>query len=97
MSDCHIVYWELFPTVDHVMPLARGGEDNETNAVSTSMLRNSAKSSWLLEELGWELQPAGKLEEWDGLFYWFLEYIGNHKDYLQDRYIQRWYRAATRA
>ena len=25
MSETHIAFWELFPTVDHVVPVARGG------------------------------------------------------------------------
>jgi len=29
MSESHTVYWELFPTVDHVVPIARGGADTE--------------------------------------------------------------------
>jgi len=38
MDRCHVAYWELYPTVDHVVPLARGGSDDETNLVCTSML-----------------------------------------------------------
>ena len=59
MSESHIVYWELFPTIDHVVPVSKGGADEEQNWVSTSMLRNNAKSNWTLEELGWELKPQG--------------------------------------
>ena len=40
-------------TIDHVIPVARGGADDESNVVTTSMLRNSAKSNWLLDEVGW--------------------------------------------
>ena len=29
MSDTHMIYWELFPTIDHLIPVARGGQDNE--------------------------------------------------------------------
>lgn len=43
MEETHQAYWELFPTLDHVVPVARGGRDNEDNLVSTSMFRNSAK------------------------------------------------------
>src|SRR5688500_18562286 len=52
MSETHIAYWTLIPTIDHVVPVARGGIDNESNWVTTSMLRNSAKSCWTLQELG---------------------------------------------
>lgn len=97
MSESHIVYWELFPTIDHVVPIARGGVDDETNWVCTSMLRNSAKSNWTLEELGWTLLPPGDFNEWDGLTGWFLKYVEHGPEQLQDKYIKRWHAAAIRA
>lgn len=93
MSESHIVYWELFPTIDHVLPVARGGADDESNWVTTSMLRNSAKSNWTLEELGWELLPAGDFNEWDGLSDWFRSYVDSAPQFLGDGQIQKWYRA----
>jgi len=33
MTETHMVYWELFPTVDHIIPVARGGTDDDTNWV----------------------------------------------------------------
>ena len=48
MSECHFGYWQLLPTVDHIIPIARDGADEESNWVCTSQLRNSAKSNWLL-------------------------------------------------
>ncbi|HMU34810.1 MAG TPA: hypothetical protein PKC89_13210 [Pyrinomonadaceae bacterium] len=97
MSESHMVYWELFPTIDHVVPVARGGADDQTNWVTTSMIRNSAKSNWLLEELGWNLQPPGNVREWDGLTRWFMQYIEQEPTYLNDPYLKRWHRAAFRA
>jgi hypothetical protein len=97
MSECHIAYWELSPTIDHVVPVARGGTDDETNWVTTSMLRNSAKSNWTLEELGWKLLPAGDSKEWDGMIGWFVEYIRRDATRLAERKIKRWYNAAIRA
>ena len=43
MSDTHIAWWELIPTVDHVEPVARGGVDEEENWVCTSQLRNRSE------------------------------------------------------
>ena len=96
MAESRIVYWELYPTVDHIVPLARGGSDDESNWITTSMLRNSAKSNWTLEELGWTLSPPGQLHDWDGLTGWFLKFAGKDPEILRDGYIDRWYRAATR-
>ncbi|MGH8531891.1 MAG: HNH endonuclease [Gammaproteobacteria bacterium] len=91
-----MVYWELFPTVDHIVPVARGGGDDETNWVTTSMLRNSAKSNWLLEELGWLLVPPGDFRQWDGLLGWFIEFLTRNQSHLADKYIRRWHRAAVK-
>ena len=97
MSKCHIVYWELSATVDHIVPLARGGLDDDPNRATTSMLRNNAKSNWTLEELGWMLQPPGDFIEWDGLIGWLVEYVKHEPQHLQDPYIKRWHDAAIRA
>ena len=61
------------PTIDHIIPVAKGGTNDEDNLVTTSMLKNSAKSLHSLSELGWRLYPEGDLKEWDGLTKWFLE------------------------
>lgn len=71
---CHPMYWDLYPTLDHVVPVARGGLDVEQNWVTASQRTNSAKAHWTLEELGWRLQPPGDLGAWDGLTRWFLEF-----------------------
>lgn len=50
MHSCHNAYWELVPTVDHIMPVALGGADDETNWATTSMLHNSIKSNWSMQD-----------------------------------------------
>lgn len=97
MSQCHMAYWELFPTIDHIVPVARGGTDDETNWATTSMLRNSAKSNWTIAELGWKLLPPENFNEWDGLVGWFVAYLARDRTHLEDRSIKRWYNAAIRA
>lgn len=96
MSETHPAYWELFPTVDHVVPIARGGRDTEENWVTTSMLRNSAKGNWTLEELGWPLLPCGDLRQWDGMLAWFESYVDKHEEAAQDAYVRRWREAARK-
>jgi len=78
MDRCHAAYWHLYPTIDHLIPIARGGTNEPVNMVTTSMLRNSAKLSWTLEELGWTLLPPGDIKTWDGLTGWFLRYTEDH-------------------
>ena len=96
MAETHPAYWELFPTIDHIVPLTRGGPDSEVNWVTTSMLRNAMKANWTLAELGWDLQPPGLLSEWDGLIGFFLEFVDADNSLLEDAYLRRWHRAAVR-
>jgi len=96
MSDCHVAYWHLMPTVDHIVPIARGGADTDENQVCTSQLRNSAKSNWLLTELGWMLHQPGDIRCWDGLMSDFLKYAQERPEILEDDYVRAWYRAARR-
>lgn len=93
MDEAHIAYWELFPTIDHVIPVARGGEDEEKNWVCCSMLTNSIKSNWLIEELEWSLVPPGELVNWDGMFSWFLNHVEQHQELLSIGYVKIWFNA----
>lgn len=90
MTDTHMIYWELFPTIDHLIPIARGGTNDENNCLTTSMMRNSAKSNWTIEEIGWTVYHKGKLNEWDGLCSLFLDLITANTKYSSDKYIKEW-------
>ena len=103
VSETHPAFWELFPTVDHVVPVSRGGRDDESNWVTTSMLSNQAKNQWMLEDLGWELHPPGARGEWDGLSRWLVDYLAANPTVLTEaaelhrRYIRRWLTATKAA
>lgn len=97
MTDTHEAYWELSPTIDHIVPVARGGVDSETNWVTTSMRRNSAKSNSTLEQLGWTLLPPGNIEHWDGLMGWFLDQVRSEPSLLDNSHLRRWHTAAIAA
>lgn len=94
-SDCHFAYWQLMPTIDHILPVSRGGCDEETNWVCTSQLRNSAKANWLLDEIGWRLYPSGNLTDWDGMLDWFVNYVTINPKVLDYRYIRSWHKAVS--
>lgn len=96
-SETHPAYWELVPTIDHVLPVARGGVDADRNWVTTSMVRNSAKSNWTLDELGWRLLPPGSRQEWDGLTAWLIGYIEATPGAQFSAYVLAWYRASRKA
>lgn len=97
MTEGHIAYWELFPTIDHVIPIARGGKDNSENWVTTSMLHNQVKNNWTLEQLKWTLHEPGNLKNWDGLTAQLLEFVSQNPNLLDDSYISSWYRASKSA
>ncbi len=97
LSETHLAFWELFPTVDHVVPVSRGGIDDESNWVTASMLSNKAKDQWTLHDLRWELHPRGDLKEWDGKSRWLVDYLAENPTVLATKeaephraYIQRW-------
>ena len=91
----HPAYWEVGATIDHVVPVTRGGADDETNWVTTSMARNSAKMNWTLEELGWSLLPPGDLRKWDGLMGWFLDFVARYPVSLSTPSQRQWHKAAV--
>jgi len=97
MADTHMIYWDLCPTIDHLIPVARGGQNNESNCITTSMIHNSAKSNWTIEEMGWKLHNKGQCDDWDGLISYFIELTNKNPNYEQDKYIHEWKLALLRA
>ena len=96
-DETHLAYWELFPTIDHLVPVSLGGADDLSNWVTTSMLRNAAKANSVLADLGWQLQPPGDMETWDGLLGAFLEYTRRHPGEPRTAALRRWRNAARAA
>jgi hypothetical protein len=90
---CHSWYWDLYPTVDHVVPVALQGEDALANWVTTSMRRNVLKSNRGLEDLGWQLvSPGGP--QWDGRIGWYAQYMRENPSLTRVSHLKGWYRAA---
>jgi 5-methylcytosine-specific restriction endonuclease McrA len=92
----HFAYWELSPTIDHLVPVSRGGADNESDWVTTSMARNQAKANFTLDELGWSLHEPGRAEYWDGLTGWFIAQANADPTIKSEPYFRDWLAAATR-
>ena len=95
MEECHNAYWEFVPTVDHIVPVALGGVDEKENWVTTSMLHNSIKSNWTLEQLNWNLHAAGNFSDYDGFTKLFVQLVNLNKEMLKDVYIKRWYKLSV--
>src|SRR5689334_14946573 len=85
IESCHPAYWELTPTLDHIIPVTRGGSDEPENWATTSMVSNAAKANWTLEELGWKLLPPGNLAEWDGLVNIFIRLVRSNPSFSEDK------------
>lgn len=96
MEACHNAYWEFVPTIDHIHPVALGGADSEEDWATTSMLHNSIKSNWTLEQLNWQLHEAGKFEDWDGLTALFVKLVEADSLLLEDAYIKKWYKLSNK-
>lgn len=92
-SQTHPAFWSHYPTIDHVEPLARGGRDDDSNIVTTSMLHNAAKANWLLSELGWSVTDT-RTETWDGLMPWFCRVYERKPELRKVAYLRHWYVAA---
>lgn len=90
----HPAYWAVAATIDHLVPVTRGGTDEESNLITTSMAHNFAKMNWTLKELGWTLRPPGDLRTWDGLVHWFVEYVTSHPETAASSSVNQWLRAA---
>ena len=93
---CHFAFYELFPTIDHLIPVSRGGGDDEDNRISTSMIRNAAKANFTIQEIGWRTLPPGDMYEWDGLTRWFLHQATIRKELGERGYFHRWGDAAKK-
>jgi len=97
MEECHFAYWEFVPTVDHIYPVALGGADTTENWASTSMLHNSIKNAWTLEQLRWKLYDSGNFQDWDGMTDLFIRLVEANESLLADPYIKKWYKLSKKA
>ena len=92
-DQCHIAYWDYQPTVDHIYPVSLGGKDAPENWATTSMVNNSAKSNFTLEQLGWTLKDKGDITNWDGLSKIFVELVDQNPKFLTIGRIKDYYKA----
>ena len=88
---CHIAYWDYQPTVDHIVPVSLGGADTPDNWATTSMMNNSAKGNFSLEQLGWTLKKKGDINQWDGLSKEFVALVEKDSSFLRIGRIKDYY------
>ena len=92
-DQCHIAYWDYQPTVDHIYPVSLGGKDAPENWATTSMVNNSAKSNFTLDQLGWTLKDKGNIQDWDGLSKVFVRLVDQNPKFLAIGRIKDYYNA----
>ncbi len=92
-DECHMAYWDFQPTVDHIVPISLGGDNKAENWASTSMVNNSSKSNFTLEQLGWTLKQPGDIKDWDGLSQLFVQIVDENELLLKIKKIKQWYLA----
>lgn len=90
-DECHIAYWEYQPTIDHIHPVSLGGQDSPENWVTTSMMNNSAKGNFTLEQLNWILKEKGDIRKWDGLSKIFIQTVEKNQSLLKIERIKKYY------
>jgi hypothetical protein len=93
----HPAYWEIGATIDHLVPVTRGGLDEPANWMTTSMARNSAKMNWTLDELGWTLRSPGNFSDWDGMLRWSIDYTASHSREPGFPRVRQWVTAGATA
>lgn len=89
------VWWDLWPTVDHLTPRARSGTNAHNNLACVSWWRNDAKGDRTLGETGWMLQPPGSPDEWDGLLEWFVDRVRRRPHLANDATVRAYLVAAS--
>jgi hypothetical protein len=90
----HPTFWELFPTIDHIVSVSHGGLDEQSNWATTSQLMNAAKANWSLDQPGWKLLNPAPSGEWNGLTGWCLEFVRSREELMENDYVRKWVRAA---
>lgn len=66
-SECDAAYLVLSTSLDHVIPVTRGGTDDVANLVTACWMCNGMKSNFLLAELpGWTIHEIAE-RTWSGL------------------------------
>jgi hypothetical protein len=108
VSECHWIYWRLWPTVEHLVPVARADEGFDVNAtanlVTASQMMNSARDVWAPAEVPAPMRfkripvEDAAARRWDCMTQWFLDYVQQHPDALgEDPQMNGWHKEAIAA
>jgi hypothetical protein len=90
----HIAYYDLGACTNLLIPLSRGGKNEEENLITTTMPYILARTDQTVEEAGWRLTREGFVDEWDGMSTWYVEYITEHQELREINFFNLWFNAA---
>ncbi len=88
----HPVHLSRAAAMDHLKPIAQGGNNAISNLVTSCWPCNAQKGEFTLLQLGWELLPI-TTDDWDGLIYAYqaLWHHGRQNATNTDvKYHERW-------
>ena len=105
VGECHWIYWRLWPTVEHLDPVARGGHNDDlARLVTTSQMVNSARGPWAADEVPEKIRieridaEVARGRRWDGMMVWFVEHVSRCPERFKgDGTLLAWHKAARAA
>lgn len=105
VAECHWIYWRLWPTVEHLDPVSRGGHNDDLDRlITTSQMVNSARGPWAPDEVPEKIRieridaEAARARRWDGTLRWFLTHANRWQEHLEgDATLRGWHQSAKTA
>ena len=94
VGEVHLAYYDLYACANKVVALSRGGKEDGSNLITTTMPYILARSDSTVEEVGWRLTREGYVDEWDGMSSWYVEYVKEHPELRNENYFNMWFNAA---
>ncbi len=65
-DETDIAYWTFATSIEHIVPVKRGGTNDPENLLTACWRCNEEKGTHTLLQLGWQVQPISE-RAWDGL------------------------------
>lgn len=97
LGQTHIAYYDLGTCANKLLPPTRGGVEDESNLVTTTMPYVMARGNATVEEAGLEIVPVGDAEEWDGLSRMFVDVVRQRPELKKLSFVRSWYPAVARS
>ena len=97
-GSCHLLYWTHTASIEHIVPVVAGGDNDERNLATACYWCNDWKSHWTVEQLGWTLHPSSE-SAWDGLSRYYpalYDRYAQGREAAPEDYFRLWLRALSK-